>query len=104
MQLKQFFDLIAEMVEGQEITSKIAQQAKDEGRELTNQEKEQFRRLFGIETAVRLWLPKFMRGCSCINCKHCTNDDKDYAICLQSSANEYTNIDDLCYNFEPIEL
>lgn len=60
MQLGQFFDLIAEMMEGQEITEEIAQQAKDEGRELTEQEKELFGRLFIIETAVRQWLPKFM--------------------------------------------
>ena len=82
-----FFDLIAEMMEGQEITGEIAQQAKDEGRELTNQEKEQFGRLFIIETAVRQWLPKFMRGISCANCKN--NRDCE-ELC--------------CKDFEPIEL
>ena len=87
MTLEQFFDLIAEMMEGQEITGEIAQQAKEAGRELTEQEKEQFGRLFIIETAVRQWLPKFMSGISCANCKH--NSDCE-ELC--------------CKDFEPIEL
>ena len=87
MTLSRFLDLIAEMMEGQEITIEIAQLAKDGGRELTNQEKEQFRRLFDIETTVRLWLPKFIRGISCANCKN--NRDCE-ELC--------------CKDFEPIEL
>jgi hypothetical protein len=87
MQLEQFFDLIEEMMEGQKITGEIGQLAKEESRELTEQEKRQFGRLFIIETAVRQWLPKFMCGISCVNCKH--NKDCE-ELC--------------CKDFEPIEL
>lgn len=68
MKIIDFLGLVSEMMEGQEITGQIAEEAKNENRELTQQEKEQFKRLFAIEYEVRQWLPRFINGISCRNC------------------------------------
>lgn len=46
-----------------------------------------------------------MKDKICLNCKHfyimrCTNDDMDYTRCMYNDANEYTDYDLTCSNFE----
>lgn len=48
---------------------------------------------------------KIMKEKICLNCKHfyimrCTNDDMDYSRCMYNDANEYTDYDLTCSNFE----
>ena len=79
MKLQDFFSLISEVMEGWEITGQIAEQKQFECRELTEQEREQFARLFALECKVRHWLPRFMNGLHCRNCVE--RDDCDDSFC-----------------------
>ena len=93
-------------------TDGIVGEALKEGRnsstELTAAEKQVFQDLFYIQREIEEWLPRFRRGLRCELCKHfrvlnVTNDDMDYTRCMCDGENEYTEVDNICTNFEPIE-
>ena len=112
MKLTEFLDDVHEymLLERQtdSICARLLTQGDNNADALTEGEKAVFEELYSVQCNIERWLPLFRKGLNCANCKHfdvlCdTWDNMDYPRCTYDGENEYTEVDNICTNFEPEE-
>lgn len=112
MKITEFLDNIHEymLLERQTdaICARLLRQGDNNADALTEGEKAVFEELNRVQCNIERWLPLFRKGLNCANCKHFdvlydTWDNMDYPRCTYDGENEYTEVDNICTNFEPEE-
>ena len=113
MKLTEFFDNVHEymLLERQTdaICSRLLTQGDNNADALTEGEKTVFEELNSVQRDIEKWLPLFRKECNCANCKHFDvfydtwDNNMTYTRCTYDGENEYTEADNICTNFEPIE-
>lgn len=112
MKLPEFLDNVHEymLLEQQTdaICGRLLKIDNNSAEELTAGEKAVFEELNCTQRKIEVWLPRFRKGLNCLNCKHFTTlydtwDNMEYPRCMYDGENEYTEVDNLCENFEPKE-
>ena len=112
MKITEFLDKVHEymLLERQTdaICARLLRQGDNNADALTEGEKTVFEELNSVQCDIEKWLPLFRKGLICANCKHFnvlydTWDNMEYPRCTYEGENEYTEVDNICTNFEPIE-
>lgn len=112
MKITEFLDKVHEymLLERQTdaICARLLTQGDNNADALTEGEKAVFEELNSVQRDIEKRLPLFRKDLACANCKHFdvlydTWDNMDYPRCTYDGENEYTEVDNICTNFEPEE-